>query len=191
MTPLPRRRPIPWLCLFAVTLGVACAKPALAEPPRSKPAPAKPAPAAPPPATAPAESSRPIPPWRARMLKEEVGLDEKTAAAVEHILSKYRPERQAASETAESERRKLNALLELDSNDQAAYARSIRAFLDARQKLHDLQKKQAEELGKVLTPKQQAKLARAIGETRANIRRKGPGRGPWPHGGGGRGRGRR
>jgi Spy/CpxP family protein refolding chaperone len=191
MTPLQRRRPIPWLCLFAVTLGVACAKPALAEPPRSKPAPAKPAPTAPPPAAAPAESSRPIPPWRARMLKEEVGLDEKTAAAVERILSKYRPERQAASETVQSERRKLNALLELDSNDQAAYARSIRAFLDARQKLHDLQKKQAEELGKVLTPKQQAKLARAIGETRENIRRKGPGRGPWPHGGGGRGRGRR
>jgi Spy/CpxP family protein refolding chaperone len=191
MSPLPRRAPISWICLFAVTLGVACAKPALAEPPRSKPAPAKPARAASPPATAPAESSARIPPWRARMLKDEVGLDEKTAAAVERILAKYRPERQAASETAESERRKLAALLELDSNDQAAYARSIRAFLDARQKLVEVQRKQAEELGKVLTPKQQAKLARAIGETRDKIRRKGPGRGPWPHGGGGRGRGRR
>lgn len=191
MNPLPRRRPTPWFCLFAVTLGVACAKPALAEPPRARPAPAKPA--APPPAAAPAAaagSSQPIPPWRARMLKEEVGLDEKTAASVERILSKYRPERQAASETAETERRKLNALLELDSNDQAAYARSIRAFLDARQKLVELHRKQAEELGKVLTPKQQAKLARAIGETREIIRRKGRGRGPW-HGGGGRRRERR
>ena len=188
MKPLPLERPISWLSLFALTFGVACAKPALAEPPRSKPAaPAKPAPTAPQPAAAPAESSAPMPPWRARMLRDEVGLDEKTAAAVERILTKYRPERRAASDAVDSERRKLNALLELDSNDQAAYSRSIRAMLDARQKLHDLQKKQTDELGKVLTPKQQAKLARAIGETRADIRRKGPGRGPW-HGGRRRGR---
>jgi Spy/CpxP family protein refolding chaperone len=119
------------------------------------------------------------------MLRDEVGLDEKTAIAVERILSKYRPERKAAADIVDSEQRKLNAMLELDSNDQAAYAKSIRAMLDARQKLQELQRKQAEELTKVLTPKQQAKLARAIGETRAAMRHK-RGRGPW-HGGGRRG----
>jgi Spy/CpxP family protein refolding chaperone len=120
------------------------------------------------------------------MLREEVGLDEKTAAAVERILAKYRPERKAAADTVDSEQRKLNAMLELDSNDQAAYAKSIRAMLEARQKLQELQRKQADELTKVLTPKQQAKLARAIGETRAAMRRQRPGRGPW-NGGGRRG----
>ena len=80
-------------------------------------------------------------------------------------------------------------MLELDSNDQAAYAKSIRTLLDARQKLHELQRKQADELAKVLTPKQQAKLARAIGETRQKMRgRRGRG-GPWHQGGGGRYRG--
>jgi Spy/CpxP family protein refolding chaperone len=59
-------------------------------------------------------------------------------------------------------------------------------MLDARQKLQELQRKQAEDLVKVLTPKQQAKLARAIGETREKMRHRG--RGPW-HGGGRRGRG--
>jgi Spy/CpxP family protein refolding chaperone len=112
------------------------------------------------------------------MLREEVGLDDKTAQAVEGILAKYRPERKAANEAIDKERRKLDAMLELDSNDQAAYARSIRALLDARQKLHDLQRKQADELAKVLTPKQQAKLARAIGETREKMRGR-RGRGQW------------
>jgi Spy/CpxP family protein refolding chaperone len=181
----PFGRSMTWTTLFALCFGVACAKPALAEPPKSKPAPA-----APPPTAAAAEPSAPMPPWRARMLRDEVGLDEKTAAAVERILAKYRTERMLASETVDSERRKLNALLELDSNDQAAYSRSIRAMLDARQKLLELQKKQIEEVSKVLTPKQQAKLAKAIGETRETMRRKGPGRGrgPW-HRGRHRGRG--
>jgi Spy/CpxP family protein refolding chaperone len=169
------------ITLFTASLAIACAKPALAEPPKTAvPAQKSKAPAAPPPAaatSAPADSHVQMPPWRARMLRDEVGLDEKTAAAVERILSKYRPDRKAASETIDSERRKLNAMLELDSNDQAAYAKSIRALLDARQKLHELQRKQADELAKVLTPKQQAKLARAIGETRDNLRGHGHGRG--------------
>jgi Spy/CpxP family protein refolding chaperone len=130
-----------------------------------------------------------MPAWRAQMFREEVGLDDKTAAAVEKILAKYRPERKATAEIIDKEQRKLNAMLELDSNDQAAYAKSIRTLLDARQKLHELQRKQADELAKVLTPKQQAKLARAIGETRQKMRgRRGRG-GPWHHGGGGRYRG--
>ncbi|HEX6764312.1 MAG TPA: periplasmic heavy metal sensor [Polyangiaceae bacterium] len=165
------------LTLFTATFAIACTKPALAEPPKA-PAPAqKPKASAAPPAAAPTEANVPMPEWRARMLRDEVGLDEKTAAAVERILAKYRPERRVASETVDSERRKLNAMLELDSNDQAAYAKSIRALLDARQKLQDLQRKQAEELAKVLTPKQQAKLARAIGETRENLRHQGRGHG--------------
>jgi Spy/CpxP family protein refolding chaperone len=176
------------ITLFTASMAVACAKPALAEPPKAAAPAQKPKAPAPSPPTAqaspPADSNVQMPPWRAHMLRDEVGLDEKTAAAVERILSKYRPERKAASETVDSERRKLNAMLELDSNDQAAYAKSIRSLLDARQKLHDLQRKQADELAKVLTPKQQAKLARAIGETRDNMR--GPGRG---HGRGRKGRG--
>jgi Spy/CpxP family protein refolding chaperone len=175
--------------LLSLSFTLACEKPAHAEPPRAPsatPAPKKPA--APPPAVATQapEASARIAPWRAKMLREEVGLDEKTAAAVERILAKYRPERKAAADTVDSEQRKLNAMLELDSNDQAAYAKSIRAMLEARQKLQELQRKQADELTKVLTPKQQAKLARAIGETRAAMRRQRPGRGPW-NGGGRRG----
>jgi len=174
--------------LVSLVFALACEKPAQAEPPRTPPpAAAQKKPAQPPPAaaSAAADTSVKIPPWRAQMLRVEVGLDEKTAATVERILAKYRPERKTQADIVDSERRKLNAMLELDSNDQAAYAKSIRAMLDARQKLQELQRKQADELTKVLTPKQQAKLARAIGETRSAMRQK-RGRGSW-HGGGRRG----
>ena len=175
------------LCMFLASFALACAKPALAEPPRApttQPTPKK-APAPPPPAAASPAPGAHVPPWRARMLREEVGLDEKTAQAVEAILAKYRPERKATAEAIDKEQRRLNAMLELDSNDQAAYAKSIRALLDARQRLHELQRKQADELAKVLTPKQQAKLARAIGETREKMRGR-RGRGPFHGQGGGR-----
>jgi Spy/CpxP family protein refolding chaperone len=182
-------KPMLAMGIFTMSFAIACSKPALAEPPRTAPAPAqkKPAPAAAPTA-APTPSTDPavrVPPWRARMLREDVGLDEKTADAVERILAKYRPERKATAEAIDKEQRRLNAMLELDSNDQAAYAKSIRALLDARQKLHELQRKQADELAKVLTPKQQAKLARAIGETREKMRGR-RGRGPYHGQGGGR-----
>ena len=103
------------LCLFTASLALACAKPALAEPPRT-PAPAptpKKAPPPPAPAAAPAPGARPMPPWRARMLREEVGLDDKTAQAVETILAKYRPERKVLNEAIDKERRKLDAMLGL------------------------------------------------------------------------------
>jgi Spy/CpxP family protein refolding chaperone len=173
--------------LFSLVFALACEKPAQAEPPRTPPPAAAPKKSPPPaPAATPApDPSVKIPPWRAKMLREEVGLDDKTAATVERILAKYRPDRKAQADIVDSEQRKLNAMLELDSNDQAAYAKSIRAMLDARQKLQELQRKQADDLTKVLTPKQQAKLARAIGETRAAMRQK-RGRGHF-HGGGRRG----
>ena len=77
------------LCLFTASFALACAKPALAEPPRAPAAPTqKKAAAPPPPVASPPADARPIPPWRAQMLREEVGLDDKTAAAVETILAK-------------------------------------------------------------------------------------------------------
>jgi Spy/CpxP family protein refolding chaperone len=109
---------------------------------------------------------------RARVLREGVGLDEKTAQAAEKILDKHQAERERHEATQREEKKRLRALLDLDQNDQAAYTRSLRNLLDIQQKLAKLRQQEFDELGKVLTPKQQAKLARAIDETMAQLRNK-------------------
>jgi Spy/CpxP family protein refolding chaperone len=108
---------------------------------------------------------------RARLLRERVGLDVKTALAVEKILDKFQSERQRLHQAMREEKKKLRALLDLDSNDQAAYTRSQRSLLDVQQKLAMLKQQEFEELAKVLTPKQQAKLGREVDETMKRLRK--------------------
>ncbi len=101
---------------------------------------------------------------RARLLRERVGLDEKTAQSVEKVLDKYQTEREKLRATVGQEKKTLRALLDLDGNDQAAYTRAMRSMLDAQQKLERLKQQEFDELSKILTPKQQAKLWRVITE---------------------------
>jgi Spy/CpxP family protein refolding chaperone len=95
---------------------------------------------------------------RARMLRVEVGLAEAKAKQVEAILDKYKTERKALRQKAQAHRRAIGELLRKDSNDQSAYAREIKALRETQRKLQALRDKEIDELQKVLTPKQQAKL---------------------------------
>jgi Spy/CpxP family protein refolding chaperone len=109
---------------------------------------------------------------RAVILRERVGLDEKTALAAEKILDKYQVERQKLEALQREDKKKLRAMLDLDQNDQTAYDKSLQRLLDTQQKLAKLQQQEQGELAKVLTPKQQAKLALAIEEAMRTLRRK-------------------
>ncbi len=109
---------------------------------------------------------------RAKILRERVGLDEKTALLAEKILDKFQLEREKLEATQRDEKKKLRAMLDLDQNDQAAYSKSLKSLLETQQKLATLRQQEQGELGKVLTPKQQAKLALAIDEAMKELRAK-------------------
>jgi Spy/CpxP family protein refolding chaperone len=95
------------------------------------------------------------------MLRKEVGLDENKAAVVEKTLDKYMAEKRKLKEQAITHRRALRKLLESDSNDQQAYTDAIRGLREAEKQKQSLREREMDELAKLLTPKQQAKLLRA------------------------------
>jgi len=98
----------------------------------------------------------------AQALRKDVGLDEKKASDVERTLDKYRPQREKLEADMHQQQKTLRALLDLDSSDQPAYQKALAAVRDDTQKLAALDDQQFDELSKQLTPKQQAKLARAV-----------------------------
>jgi hypothetical protein len=98
----------------------------------------------------------------AQALRKDVGLDEKKASEVERTLDKYRPQREKIEGEMHQQQKTLRALLDLDSNDQPAYQKALAALRDAEQKLAALKDQEFDELSKELTPKQQAKLAKAV-----------------------------
>lgn len=109
---------------------------------------------------------------RTRVLRTQVGLDEKKAAEVEKILAKHAPERKKIQKEIQTHRRQLRALLDKDSNDQAAYKKAIDGFRAARKKAQTQRDQEFDELAKVLTPKQQAKLVVALRKLQAQLRKR-------------------
>ncbi|HEY2405762.1 MAG TPA: periplasmic heavy metal sensor [Polyangiaceae bacterium] len=98
----------------------------------------------------------------AQALRKDVGLDEKKATDVERTLDKFRPQRERLEGDMHQQQKTLRALLDLDSNDQGAYQKALNAERDDTQKLAAVREQEIDELSKQLTPKQQAKLARAV-----------------------------
>lgn len=99
---------------------------------------------------------------RTRVLEKQVGLDRKTAEEVVKILTKYQPERRKLQKEQREHRQAVRELLRNDSNDEAAYKKGIQGFRSAEKKLFDLRNKEIDEVSKLLTPKQQAKLVAVL-----------------------------
>lgn len=117
---------------------------------------------------------------RSRVLREKVGLDEAKAKQVEQILNKYEPERVKQRQAVRESAKALSELIDKDSNDQKAYERALLGMRTADKKLAELRDKELQELAKVLTPKQQAKLVISIRQMRRAVGRRMRGDGP-PH----------
>ncbi len=107
---------------------------------------------------------------RGRVLRSQVGLDEKKAAEVEKILAKHAPRRLELRKEMQTHRRQLRELVKKDSNDQAAYQKAIQGLRAVQKKLHAQREKELDELAKVLTPKQQAKLLIAVRRLENQVR---------------------
>jgi Spy/CpxP family protein refolding chaperone len=108
---------------------------------------------------------------RARVLRSDAGLDEKKAAEVEKVLNKHAPARKQLQKESQQQRQAIRQLLDKDSNDQAAYEKSIKALRSAQKKLHELREKEIDELSKLLTPKQQAKILVSIRKLQSKLDR--------------------
>jgi Spy/CpxP family protein refolding chaperone len=99
---------------------------------------------------------------RTRVLKKEVGLDEKKATEVQKVLDKHAPERKMLRLELRTQREAIRKLLDDDSDDQAAYKKALEGLRAAHKKLAELRNREIDELSKLLTPKQQAKLLMAV-----------------------------
>ena len=107
---------------------------------------------------------------RGEVLRKRVGLDDAKAKQVEKLLDKYEPQRRAAQQQMQEKQRTLGALLKADSNDQQAYKSAIKGYRDAERKLRTVRDKEFDEIAKLITPKQQAKLVVALRKMQAKIR---------------------
>lgn len=109
---------------------------------------------------------------RTRILRQEVGLDEKKADEVQKVLLKYEPERRKIQKQHREHRKELRDLLQSDSSDDAAYKKSIEGFRSTQKKLAALRDKEMDEVQKLITPKQQAKLYAALERLRKKLARR-------------------
>lgn len=99
---------------------------------------------------------------RQRVLKKKVGLSDEKVKIVVDILESQQAQRHAYEKQIRSSRKAIGMLFKSDSDDQAAYAKHLDALQEAHRGLSDLRDEQVSELRKVLEPKQQAKLFRAM-----------------------------
>jgi septal ring factor EnvC (AmiA/AmiB activator) len=108
--------------------------------------------------------------WRAAILRKEVGLDEKKAGDIEHTLDKFQAEREKAQKELRQQQKILRALFDLDSSDQSAYGKSLQIVRESTAKLQALRLAEFDELGKQLSPKQEAKLLRLMRQMEQKLR---------------------
>jgi len=108
---------------------------------------------------------------RGEILRRDVGLDDRKAAEVEKVMKKHAPERQKLRKEQRRAMRDLAELLEDDSRDEQAYAKALERLKAARSKLRTLADQEVAELEKLLTPRQQAKLLRALQHHRREVKR--------------------
>ena len=121
---------------------------------------------------------------RGRMLRDQVGLSEVKARNVEAILQRHRNERLDLRQKLLAHQRKIAELLRQDSDDQSAYTREIQGMRTSQRQLQALRETEIDELQKVLTPKEQARLGVAMRQMRRRMNQAAQGyrgAGPGPH----------
>ena len=107
---------------------------------------------------------------RHKVLEQRAGLDQAKIKKVEVILDRHAPKRAALQRNLEQHRKSIRKLLESDSNDQAAYERAIDGLRKAQDDLHVLRNKEIDDLRKVLTPKEQAKVVVSVRKLQRKLR---------------------
>jgi Spy/CpxP family protein refolding chaperone len=141
----------PFVLITLLALGLAA--PAAAQPPPDAPGP-------------PVAARKRFEKLRDRVLKDKVGLSEAKAKQVVTIFQKYRAERQKTQGEMQQARTALRKLLGDDSDDQQAYDTALTKLHRSAKKLDQLRDQQLTEVRAALSPKEQAKLLRAMQKVR-------------------------
>ncbi|MEY3015233.1 MAG: hypothetical protein RIT45_3968 [Pseudomonadota bacterium] len=108
---------------------------------------------------------------RARVLRQDVGLDEATARRVEGVFDRARRERREVEVRARRAMQAMHLLLEADSADQDAYRQAVDAVLTARAAAAARREAEFAALRATLTPKQSARLLMSLGTMRREMGR--------------------
>jgi Spy/CpxP family protein refolding chaperone len=111
-----------------------------------------------------------------KVLRQEVGLDEKKSEAVMKILAKHQTERSKLQTQHRQYRRDLRDLLQSDSSDEARYKKGVDGFRSTQKKLNALRDQEMDEIARLISPKEQAKLFAALERLRKKLgrRQRGP-----------------
>lgn len=99
---------------------------------------------------------------RADLLRKEAGLSEDAIAKGEKVLDAFDVERQKAHKDVGDAHRGLAELNASDSKDEAAYKKGLDALVAANRALQDLRGRELEELRKVLSQRDTAKVVLSL-----------------------------
>jgi len=99
---------------------------------------------------------------RAKLLRDRLGFDANVVQQVEDVLRAFDPQRHELHKKKHQGHRQIKELLEADSNDQSAYQIALTNMRAAHVGLNNLRTEEMDKLGEILTPKQQARLARVF-----------------------------
>ena len=131
---------------------------------------------------------------RAKLLREFVGLDEARATEVEQAMGRFDPERKKIKRELRKQKKAVRKLLKEDSNDEQAYEEALAGVRAAHQALHQLREAELDEVKRLLSAKERAKLLGGMHRMRRDLNRAfrrhrrggkggGMGRGPGRRGG--------
>ncbi len=96
--------------------------------------------------------------FRAKALRETVGLDEAKAAEVEKAMDAFHQRRFELHQTMRDNMKNLKALLKEDSNDQEAYANALETLHATQEEMQKLHGEQMAAFKDILTPKEAARM---------------------------------
>lgn len=109
--------------------------------------------------------------FRAKALRETVGLDEAKASEVEGVMDSFHERRFELHRTMRDNMKNLKSLLKEDSDDQEAYASALETLRVTQEELQNLRSEQMDALKKILTPKEGAKMLVAMKHFKGKARR--------------------
>jgi len=106
-----------------------------------------------------------------KVLRQDVGLDEKAARQVEKIHARQHVKRKALHKQMHQAKRALRTLIQADSNDQKAYSVAVDGLLKSRAALQRLRQQDFAKVRRLLTAKQQGKLLFAMHKRKRKMHR--------------------
>lgn len=106
-----------------------------------------------------------------RVLKEEVGLNDAKAKQVQELFAKQNAEQAKLRQELQNAEQALSTLVEGDNADEKAYANALKELRAKQNAVHTARNKHQDQMGKLLTSKQHAKLLHSLQKLERTLRK--------------------